>query len=328
MMEAASLPHKEDNMNIVTKEFIYSETLPTPECHASTLLLLEDGGAIAAWFGGTKEGEADVRIWYSRRENGAWSVPEALPSEDNIQHWNPVLHTDGEGAVHLYYKKGFPIPRWRTVEVVSRDGGRSWSAPREVVEGDVSGGRGPVKNKPITLPGGRLLAPASTEQGKWRCFIDIFDGDSWQKHPIPMRAEDEESVGLIQPSLWADSEGAVHALMRSDAGRIYRSDSLDGGETWCAAYPTPLPNNNSGLDCVMTDKGLALVCNPVGQNWGPRTPLSLFISHDNGESFRKLIDLETEEGEYSYPAIVCRSSRVGITYTHRRKKIAFWEIEL
>ena len=56
---------------------------------------------------------------------------------------------------------------------LSTDGGKSWSQAAELVPGDVSGGRGPVKNKPLLLPTGRILAPASTEQGRWLCFADI-----------------------------------------------------------------------------------------------------------------------------------------------------------
>ena len=44
------------------KEFI-CDPLPTPNCHASTVLPLGDGSVLAAWFGGTKESSADVDIW-------------------------------------------------------------------------------------------------------------------------------------------------------------------------------------------------------------------------------------------------------------------------
>ena len=44
--------------------------------------------------------------------------------------------------------------------------------------------------------------------------------------------------------------GHVHAMMRSTRGKIYRSDSTDYGRSWCPAYATTLPNNNSGIDVV------------------------------------------------------------------------------
>ena len=55
---------------------------------------------------------------------------------------------------------------------------------------------------------------------------------------------------MIQPTLWESKDGSVHMLTRTKLGKIYRSDSLDGGKTWCRAYATNLPNNNSGIDPV------------------------------------------------------------------------------
>ena len=50
----------------------------------------------------------------------------------------------------------------------STDNGVTWSGPQELVPGDVSGGRGPVRNKPLRLASGRILAGASTEHGIWK----------------------------------------------------------------------------------------------------------------------------------------------------------------
>src|SRR4029434_7811842 len=47
----------------ISGDFIY-ETAPIPECHASTIVETSDG-LVAAWFGGTREKNADVTIWVS-----------------------------------------------------------------------------------------------------------------------------------------------------------------------------------------------------------------------------------------------------------------------
>lgn len=310
-------------MNLMCKEFVFP--LKEGECHASTLLRLTDGTILTAWFGGSKEGNSDVQVWYSRRENGVWSTPVAVPTESPVPHWNPVLFQSDDATVSLFYKVGKPIDVWRTMVIRSTDGGRTWTDPEELVSGDVSGGRGPVKNKPIRTKDGRVLAPASTELGAcWRCFVDEFDGKTWTKHPdFPV---DRDEVGVIQPTLWEDADGKFHALMRSNQGKIYRADSADG-RTWNTCYATALPNNNSGLDCVRCEDGtLVLVCNPVEQNWGARSPLSVFVSVDNGDTFEKALDLETEQGEFSYPAIITDGDRVYITYTYKRQTVAYAEL--
>ena len=152
------------------------------------------------------------------------------------------------------------------------------------------------------------------------------DGIHWEKKPVPVSRED---VNMIQPSLWEEPAGHVHALIRSNGGFVYRSDSEDFGETWCPAYPTAIPNNNSGLDCVRMENGtVALVCNPIEKDWGPRSPLTLFVSRDNGTTFRKLTDLETEPGEFSYPAVISHGNTLYITYTWNRKTIVFRPMEV
>ena len=59
-----------DRAGIVKSEFIY-EKASFPECHASTIVDT-DGGLVAAWFGGTEEGNRDVGIWLSRHVDGRW----------------------------------------------------------------------------------------------------------------------------------------------------------------------------------------------------------------------------------------------------------------
>jgi len=319
-------------MKLIRQEFIIDVNAPTPECHASTVAPLPDGRIVAAWFGGTKEKANDVVIWVSCRDDQGWSEPVSVSAEPDIPHWNPVLFPWDEDTLRLFFKVGYTIPAWKTMVTESHDGGLTWSKPRELVEGDTSGGRGPVKNKAIRTRNGQILAPASREAaassvpGAWRAFVDSYGPEGWVKHPIPVDSASE--ANMIQPTLWESQPGHIHALLRTNAGKIFRSDSKDNGMTWCAAYATDMPNNNSGLDADLLENGtLALVCNPDNSDWGRRYPLSVYTSADNGRTFCKALDLETEEGEFSYPAIVSVENRVYITYTYKRENVAYWEFE-
>ncbi|MFB9273838.1 sialidase family protein [Cohnella cellulosilytica] len=328
------------------KQYLFCDDRPFPSCHASTVAVLPDGKVLAAWFGGLHEKASDVAIWLSSRVDGQWSAPVKVADEDGIAHWNPVLDTDG-ARVSLYYKVGHEIADWHTRIIHSEDGGRTWSRPRELVSGDI-GGRGPVRNKPIRLEDGTLLAPSSVERrdeerpGKeiWHAFVDISrdGGLTWQQSAfVPMDldryvgAEKWFAKGLIQPTLWTTGNGSVHMLLRSTEGAIFRSDSTDGGQTWSMAYATSLPNNNSGIDLArLTNGTLALVYNPVAgfATDSPRTPLVVSFSKDNGASWSDEFVLENQPGEYSYPAIVARDGQLYITYTWKRERIAFWHIPL
>lgn len=321
-------------MIFAKKEFV-CEKLPTEMCHASTLLKLRNGDFVVSWFGGTKEGEADVNIWVALKKGNIFKEPFKISVDENLPHWNPVLF-QLEDRIALYFKVGKPIADWKTYVTYSADG-VLWSEPVELVKGDCSGGRGPVKNKALKISDGAVLAPASTERGLWRAFCDISydDGKTWSKSQL-IEPEDEGSeekkTGIIQPSLWEDEKG-VHMLLRSNQGFIYRSDSCDLGKSWTKAKRTELLNNNSGLDVAKLENGeLLLVCNPIGEDFGARTPLSLFISSD-GEKFIEIMKLEYADGEkwstgeFSYPAIITDGNKAYITYTYQRKNIAFWELE-
>ena len=138
---------------------------------------------MCCWFSGSHEGEADVAIYGARRvDDTGWSAPVKL-ADGAAANWNPVLFYREDGTLLLFYKQGQQIASWRTLVMESADDGVSWSEPAELVPGDVSGGRGPVRNKPIRLASGRVLAGASTEHGIWQAFADISDDDgcTWRK---------------------------------------------------------------------------------------------------------------------------------------------------
>lgn len=317
-------------------------------CHASTVVELPGGELLVAYFAGLREGEGDCAIWLSRTASGSWQMPERAIAEHGLPHWNPVLHAEG-ARVWLFYKVGATVHDWITRLTVSEDGGRSWGPSRALVPGDTAP-RGPVRNKLIVLTGGAWLAPGSVETERhWDAFVDRSDdaGLTWHRADVSIKhcasgkpgagiwqglaanalwETDLDRVfqwdGVIQPTLWQSAPDHLHMLLRSTRGRVYRSDSADPGRSWTSAYATALPNNNSGLDLAQLPDGrLVLAYNPVEGNWGRRYPISLAGSTDNGETWSSLMDLETEEGEFSYPAVIATEGHLHVTYTWNRTNI-------
>ncbi|MBQ8640229.1 MAG: exo-alpha-sialidase [Lachnospiraceae bacterium] len=336
---------------IVEKSLITGENRRFESAHASTLLELSDGRILAAWFGGSWEGAPDVAVWTAILCDGVWSEPVIAADCRGVACWNPVLFRGEDGRIVLYYKVGARIPEWKTWYVESVDEGLHFTEPKELVEGDGSGGRGPVKNKPIRLKDRTILAPASVEGALWDAFVDIShdDGRTWKKSGlVPLRRvgyQDQAlhvpysrhacyGLGIIQPTLWQDETGAVHMLCRSTSSRIFRSDSTDGGETWSLAYDCGMPNNNSGIDLAqMPDGRLVLACNPrenaPNYHKGARTPLALFLSEDNGDSWKEIAVIEDGPGGFSYPSVICcKNGDICMTYTWKRMTIGFCRIRL
>lgn len=324
---------------------------PTKMCHASTIIKLQNELVLCAWFGGTREGSDDVDIWWSKKNENKWSTPQKL-IQGTEPLWNPIFFKPNKNTVMLFYKIGREISKWRTMIMLSTDNAETWGTPYELVLGDDgTGGRGPVRNKPILLDSSVILAPGSTESGTWQAFVDISydNGFTWTKSNnifiennkyiagertvnktnIPVSEQSFYGRGVIQPTLWSGDSKNIHMFLRSSEGAIYRSDSKDLGVTWCNAYPTSLPNNNSGIDIVkMYNGNLVLAYNPISENWGKRTPMTLAISKDNGITWDKLLDLDTGDGEFSYPAIISDKNEIMVSYTYKREFIKFYKINI
>ncbi|MGQ9683085.1 MAG: sialidase family protein [Anaerolineae bacterium] len=302
----------------------------TPSCHAATLVEVCPGRLLAAWFGGTAEGASDVGIWLAAWDRGTWGQPTQVATEQGVPCWNPVLFAATADEIWLFYKVGPTIPAWTGALRRSRDGGRSWSPPTWLPAGLL----GPAKNKPIRLSNGEVLCATSAET--WRslaCWVETSadNGHSWRRWgPIPSpdppadlgAGPDLYPYGLIQPAAWEYAPGCVGLVLRPTRhiGRVCLSKSQDYGRTWSRAQPLALPNPDAGLDVVrLRDGRLVLACNPSTEE---RTPLSLYVSCDNGETWRHSLDLETAPGEYSYPAIIqTADGLLHVAYTWRRQRI-------
>ena len=300
--------------------FIYAEDgMPTPQCHASTIAEGKDG-LVAAWFGGTKEGVADVGIWVSRHDGMAWGKPvEVATGQDAgkpVPCWNPVLFQPKTGPLLLFYKTGAEIRTWQTQLKTSADGGATWSGPVQLPDGIC----GPVKNKPVELPDGTLLCPTSDEPARERWLVHFSMtrdlGQTWEK-TAPLN--DGEEFHAIQPTILSHPGGKLQALCRTREGCISTLSSEDQGKTWSKMERTSLPNPNSGIDAVtLADGRHALVYNPVTKG---RSPLVLGISSD-GKEWKQVHTLEDQPGEYSYPAIIqAKDGTIHITYTWKRQLV-------
>ena len=326
---------------------------PFASSHASTLVELSSGNLMAAWFGGTAEGEPDVAIWGAIRAGNNWSTPVELAREPHVPCWNPVLfhtpralHTKNK-RLWLYYKFGPSPETWTAARKYSDDEGSTWSAAEHLPAGLV----GPVRAKPLVLSDGTIVAGSSTESyTSWAVRIERSSdgGSTWARiGPIVLppkldsKAAEEVSAaqnpnpgdspqrrGLIQPSVV--SLGGAHlrlyARSTTETARICIADSYDNGLTWTHARTIDVPNPNSGIDVVaLKDGRLVLIYNNTITG---RTPLNLAVSTD-GEHFRMFSTLEDKPGEYSYPAIIQTSTGdLEITYTWERRSIAHVHVPL
>jgi hypothetical protein len=202
----------------------------------------------------------------------------------------------------------------------SRDDGRTWSEARRLPDGVL----GPVKNKPVLLDDGTLISGSSTEtpdtENAWRVHFErsTDNGETWTiVRPAPATPGPE--IGAIQPSILVHKDGRLQAVGRSRSRRVFETWSSDKGKTWGPVTLTTLPNPSAGTDAVTLRDGRHLIV--YNHTERGRSPLNVALSRD-GKTWESVVVLESEPGEYSYPAVIqAPDGLVHITYTWKRERI-------
>ena len=325
-----------NGVGAVLSSLLVNPGAPSPECHASTIVELAPGRLAAAWFGGTKERNPDVGIWFARHEAGAWQPAVEVASGvqaagPRLPTWNPVLFQPANGPLHLFYKVGPSPSQWWGMMITSADGGKTWSTPRRLPDGIL----GPVKNKPVVLRDGAWLSASSTEGNRegWLVHFELSRdaGVTWTKIGPVAKGP---GLDAIQPSILSHADGALQALCRTKQGVVAQTWSRDGGKTWSALTATELPNPNSGTDAVTLADGRQLIvynhsAHRAGEAKGDRFPLDVAVSAD-GLKWKHVLTLESEPvvSGYAYPAVIQTSDgRVHVTYTAGRKTIKHVDLD-
>ena len=308
--------------SVVKSEFLF-EAAPFASAHASTIVETHVG-LVAAWFGGTREGAADVGIWLTRLADGRWEPPIEVangiqPDGTRYPCWNPVLFVLPDSALALFYKVGPSPQRWWGMVRTSHDGGRTWTGARRLPDGFL----GPIKNKPLRLANNRILAGSSTESPErpsvWRVHFERSEdgGQTWTATAAVASAG--APIDAIQPAILIHPGAKLQAVGRTRSGRLFETWSDDSGSTWTPLALTTLPNPNSGIDAITLRDGRHLIV--YNHTATGRTPLNVALSRD-GRTWEAAAVLEQGSGEFSYPAVIqAADGLVHVTYTWKRERI-------
>lgn len=169
--------------------------------------------------------------------------------------------------------------------------------------------------QPLILKTGRILLPLYSDGLNMSMMaISDDDGQTWRPSlPVVGR-------GPIQPALAVKNNGDIVAMMRDSGGeptRVQISISTNNGESWSAAEKTDIPNTASVELFNLKDGRWAFIGNDIDDG---RYRLSLFISEDEGKSWKWKTSLEEKEkdgGSFSYPGMVQSTDGIlHITYSY------------
>jgi predicted neuraminidase len=307
-----------------------------PSVHGSTMCALPDGELLAVWYGGTREGAADVAIFSARLPVGAreWSKPERIVDRVLAQSeldraikkvGNAVVFPDRHGVVWLVYVS-VSVGGWSGSALnvkTSRDQGRTWSESRRLTLNPFLNLSTLVRNKPILAADGRIGLPVYHELAfKFPQILWLTPGPAGEIVDYRIRNLPGK-VGLIQPALVALGGDRVLMLLRDRSAerRVRASFSSDNGWTWSQAAATSLPNPDAAVDALrLRDGRILLVYNHAASG---RENLRLAVSDDDGRTWRPGPWIESGVGkEYSYPCLTeGADGGVHLTYTWERQRI-------
>ena len=291
--------------------------------HASSLIELENGDLLCAWFAGLAEGSSDISIVAARLRAGAdrWEYEGVLSEDAQCSEQNPCFFQEKDGTLWLLHtaqksRGTMTEAEWlalksqgkvtgnfsmqETAQIrrrLSQDQGRTWQPTTVFSQKPGSFCRHPI----LELSNGDWLFPmwysvedphSDKQYGKDYSVVRLSHdrGKTWEEVPVP------DSVGRVHMTAVETCPGHLVAFFRSRwADRVYKSLSEDYGRTWSAPTPTLLPNNNASIQAAKLPSGaIALVFNPYGLppreekevEWpGLRWSVSVAITEDEGETF-------------------------------------------
>eukprot|EP00873_Tetraselmis_striata_P013908 jgi/Tetstr1/434172/TSEL_023283.t1 len=292
---------------------------------------------LCAWFSGV-EGAEVVSIHVARLAPTAhrWDAPQRVAAVPGASLQNPVWlldepapggaeHRRSNSTLRLLFTKQFGMEQGTSnvMEVVSQDGGRSWSAEPRMVMAEPGAF---IKNAALAAqpradeagrgPGGAgewLLPMYHTPEGankfpsqysELRRSVD--GGKSWQ-HASRMSKLGE---GLVQPSVVRLPSGQLVAFFRQRY-----SNETHRARSCCTAGPSCWCSTTTGGHAVkaLKENGKKTVLDSKFH------PVSVGLSFDGGHTWPYVRDLEEDfhaKHEYSYPSVVqSPDGLVHITYT-------------
>jgi len=296
------------------EQFVSAPIPNLPYSHASTLIELQNGDLLCAWYAATEEKTADQTIFLTRLPHGMnnWESPRALIG-GKLAQGNPVLYQRADGQLWLIYVEMVLPLDWEKCRihiVYSSDHGVTWGERRVLVE---FLGYMP-RNHPLCLRGGSIVLPLYDEHKGRSVFLISRDGGAiWELGGDIITRPGNEQAALAELS-----DGSLIAFMRTREAPAYiwESRSSDGGWNWSPSVRMPFPNPDAAVDVIHLANGhLVLAFNNSGIY---RTPLSVALSTDDGKTWTAVANIETAEGDFDYPSMVVdQTGIIHITYSYQ-----------
>lgn len=350
---------KLDGKVTITQNKLNEAYLPSigRQSHASFIEQLPDGTLLIAFFVGECEGVSNVSIAISRLEPNThqWSNPMIVSRLPYKSNQNPVLYYDKiVDRVRLFHTT--QVARDSPFATKSNDsyGGQFSSKIVEMISSDAQGlvwnNRRMLFNelgsflrdRVIEINDNEFILPMYMTPGKKNTHYSVIKRYN-RKNNMWTTEKIENSIKLVQPSIIKYGENQLKAFFRNRDGKIRRictMNSNDNGKTWTQPIISKLVNGNCGIaTCLLNDKKHLLVAYTNSDSGNRRSPLSVAVSTDLGNTFIAIKDLMPHgenipehvytDAEFSYPSMLqTPDEKIHVTYTYNRITIGYLSFTL
>ncbi len=280
------------------------------QVHAATAAPIA-GGLLAVWYGGSREGAKDVKLYQARYQN-SWShakpIMDCAIAAEQLGIYvrkigNPLLHRDPSGRLWLFFVT-VSHGGWAGSQInymSSDDDGEHWSNANILVTSPFVNISTLVKGRPITLSKHVIGLPIYHEfVAKFGEFLRVsFEGKVLHKARL------SHVQGTIQPSLAVHSAKEATAYLRASGTskkRIYRAITQDGGVSWQPQAEMKLANPDAAIATLKLSNGSTL----IAFNNSESERENLMLATD-GDGWNYTVEETTDSKkmpEFSYPYLV------------------------
>lgn len=291
---------------ITDRAVVFKHTSTDPKDPANTsgfnqgpsITLMPDGRLMTAWFSSPAEGAESQRLMqaFSSDQGRTWGEATVLQDFAGKADFDPALFVAGK-ETFLFFSAFNP-----QIDIYFRrssDSAKSWTEPVKLGQPNHT-----TRSNGIPLSTGELLVPLHLRGTKGGGVLKSRDGGkTWTRFGAVANPDGQGG----EPTIAETKSGAIHMLLRTKDGQLWRSISRDKGETWSATEKTGLTASSSASHLLCTRDGtLVLTHNP-----GPdplRFPLHIRLSHDEGRTWSEptlLADRPAKVGGWSicYPSV-------------------------
>ena len=337
-----------------TIRLVHTDTL---SCEAILRRTPKGSLIIVSQCGGTKEPDPGNRVYLFRSEDEGqtWSKPIPVVPENGKAQYQTEVSVIGDSIYIFMTEHDGNFTGFHSYIVRSTDDGNTFRFFCDVpvkkgfcfVRGMLEyGGKYlfPYQNYPVTARQDAQLQ----RQGRriWDSGADFVEMGvlstsdmrtfeaSAREVRLPLRMQDGTPRWVwSEPTLAPLSDGSLAMLLRFDGrGRLYRSLSRDGGQSWEEAEPTEIPNPaNKPKLLPLRDGRIALLNTPDARTgYAYRCPLALWVSDDDMRTWKYRRDLVTFPGWLSYPDGICSADgkQILFAFEFNRHDIYFMRADI